>query len=250
MKKRLYLLLMAAGILAACNPPANTTVPGNSDSTSTALQDSHPLVDTVETVVADSSVRANPDPAGDPATDPGNNSNSNTSGGGRVANPNADLNAKRFAVTGRILLQTSYCGGAAPSDEILAEYEKPKPYGSQPLLIRSGKTNALGTAMVTRTTTAADGTFKLDLPAGTYCLVIAEKEGPRQPGFYQLETIAVDKACDNKWLNTCDISFTVADKPVSGLRLTLQKKCFIDQLSPCLSYSGPLPPSAAPRGGR
>lgn len=248
MKKRLYLFLVAAGLLVACNPPVNNPTTGTpADSNSTAQQDSQPAVDSLA-VAVDTAGSGTTDPGTDPgtSTDPG----ASTDGGGRKPNPNIELGGKTFAVTGRILLKSSYCGGAAPSDEILAEYEKPKPYGGQPLLIREGKSNTLGAAMVTRTTTAADGTFKLDLKPGTYCLVIAEKERARDAGFYKLEYVQVDKACDTKWLNTCDISFTVADKPVSGLRLTLEKKCFIDQLSPCLSYSGPLPPSAAPRGNR
>jgi hypothetical protein len=78
--------------------------------------------------------------------------------------------------------------------------------------------------------------------------VIDEKERTRNADFYTQNNQAVDKPCDQKWLNTCDLTFTVADKPVSGLRHTFTKKCFITSLSPCITYAGPLPPAAAPRG--
>jgi hypothetical protein len=230
MKKTLYLFLFAAA-LAACNPPTtttgNTTPEDSGKVVVTEPKDSTPVTDTTATVQPDSST--GPD-------------------GGRIPNPNGSFGKKTFAVTGHILIQGSYCGGAAPSKEMEEEARRPKPYAKQPLLIREGKANALGTAMVTRTTTDANGDFKVDLPAGSYCLVLAEKERTRDAGFYNLTYMQVDKPCDTRWLNTCDITFTVADRPVSGLRLTLQKKCFIESLSPCITYTGPKPGSAAPKG--
>lgn len=239
MKKTLCLFLLATAMVA-CNPPTGQGTDGDAkqpaDSAATVENPPH---DSMPVTAAADSTPTKVDEGTLPT--PGG-------GGGRRANPNLDLNAKRYVVTGHVTIAGSYCGGAAPTPEMEAEARKAKPYAQQPLLVRSGKANALGTDMVTRVTTDADGDFKLDLPVGTYCMVLAEKENARDPGFYSLKHMGVDKPCDNKWLNTCDLSFTVTDQNVSGLRLMLHKKCFIESLSPCVSYDGPMPPSAAPRG--
>jgi hypothetical protein len=229
MKKTVFLLFVAA-MVAACNP--TTTTEGNPpvDSNKVVVnepKDSIP-VDTSTAVV-------NPD--------------STAPDGGRIPNPNGSLGKKKFAVTGHLLIQGSYCGGAAPSKEMEEEARRAKPYANKELLIREGKANALGTAMVTRTRTDANGDFKVELAPGSYCLVLAEKERRRDDAFYTQQYQSVDKPCDSKWLNTCELTFNVADRPVSGLRLTLQKKCFIESLSPCITYTGPKPASAAPRKG-
>lgn len=245
MKKTLYFILLAAA-MAACTPPATTTTETKPDSNAVAevlpadtipADTLLPPVDSGSTKVADNGNSNVPTKeTNDPPT-------------GRQADPNLS-NGKYYTVTGNILVKSPYCGGAAPSQEILDKAAIPQPFAKQSFLIRSGKTNALGTNLVTRVMTDAKGDFKVDLQAGTYCMVLAEKESARDAGFYKTEFWTVDKPCDTKWLNTCDLTFTVADRNVSGLRKTFERKCQITSLSPCISYSGPLPPAAAPRGSR
>jgi hypothetical protein len=239
MKKTLYFILFAASI-SACTPPTTTTTDNKPDSNKVAVGEPKDTMDITPPVDSGSTgVVTDPD-----NTQPGNETNPTP---GRKPNPNLPT-GKYYTVTGHILVKGSYCGGAAPSQEILDRANAPQPFANQSFLIRNGKMNALGTAMVTRVMTDANGDFKVDLTPGTYCMVLAEKENVREPGFYKLQNQAVDKGCDTKWLNGCDLSFTVADKNVSGLRKTFDKKCFITSLSPCITWDGPLPPSAAPRG--
>ncbi len=247
MKKAFFFLCMACG-LVACTPTTPTTNSGADstkvDGTAVVVQDSTPVVDSVATP-SDAVVDAGT------TTDPVNTKGEvkpieNT---GRQANPNVDMNAKRFKVTGHFLVQGSYCGGAAPSPEMEAAAREPKPMSNQAFLIRKGKTNALGTDLVTRVRTDASGNFSVELTPGTYCMVLEEKESRRSTEFLKTPFYTIDTKCDDKWLSTCDVSFTVADKPVSGLRKTFEKKCQLATLSPCISWDGPLPPSAAPRGG-
>lgn len=245
MKKLLPFLCLTL-VLTACGPATTTN---GQDGDSTAVKDSTPATDTMTPPPADSGSSTTPDDGGStggtdtPPADNGGNT------GGRNANPNAPIGGKTFKVTGHILVQGQYCGGAAPSQQILDEAQRPRPMANQGFLIRGGGTNMLGKSMVTRTRTDANGNFSVDLAPGTYCMVLEEKESARQRGFYDNTNYVIDRKCDDKWLTTCDLSFTVADKPVSGLRLTFQKKCYIDNtLSPCVTWNGPLPPSA-PKGG-
>jgi hypothetical protein len=246
MKKALFLLL-ASIMMVACTPTTPTTNVGADstkvDSTAIVVQDTTPTVDSAAT---------QPDPVvdGGKTTDPVANTDNGNANTGRQANPSIDLNAKRFKVTGHVLIQGSYCGGAAPSPEIEAEARTPKPAVNQAFVVRKGSINAPGTAMVTRVRTDAKGNFSLELTPGTYCMVIDEKENRRTAEFLSTAYYVIDKKCDDKWLTACDLSFTIADKPISGLRLTLNRKCMLNNtFSPCVSWDGPLPPMSAPRGG-
>ncbi len=249
MKKTLCFLIVAAA-LVACepvpsennNPPIDTVAVLRPTTVDTTLG-----IDSVDHVVMGDTLGYEGDSLAIVDGDDGNNGDDGEKTG-RYANPDIDLDAKSFTVTGHITIVSPYCGGAAPSNEVLENAKKPQAYAKQPILIRKGKTNALGTAMATRTTTDANGDFKVQLPAGDYCLVLAEKENARSNSFKATTTMVIDEKCDSKWLNKCDISFTVKDNNVSGLRLNLKKKCMLTTLSPCISYDGPLPSSAAPRG--
>ena len=247
MKKTLY-FLFAAAILMACEPTTtdNQSILADSFAAQARLDsikaDSIFLNDLVDSVM--------PPPSYDSIE--GGNQNANGGGEigekGRMANPNIDLNAKTFKVTGHITIVKPYCGGAAPSKEILAESRKAQPYAKQALLVRKGKTNALSTGLVTRAVTDANGDFSLQLPDGDYCIVLVEKENARAADFNANGYMVIDEKCDSKWLTQCEMSFTVANKNVSGLRLGLEKKCMLNTMSPCITYDGPLPPAAAPRG--
>src|SRR5687767_12559298 len=56
----------------------------------------------------------------------------------KKANPNAK---KSFTVSGKVEHTYSYCGGARPSPEMLAEYQTPKPFGGKKFYVRKGKVN-------------------------------------------------------------------------------------------------------------
>lgn len=244
--KKVLLFLAAASILAACTPTTTTTpVAGDStkvDSLPVAVQDSQPIGDSAATAVVDPGTTADPAPVNDPGTkvDP----NANT---GRQANPNANLGGKKFTVSGRFMLKSPYCGGAAPTPDMVKAAQTPQSLASQGFLIRKGTTNAVGSAIETRVTTDASGAFSVQLAPGTYCMVLNEKEGRRGPDFLNNANYEIDKKCDDKWLGTCELSFTVTDKNISGLHATLERKCFINSMSPCINWGGPLPSSAAPR---
>lgn len=255
MKKAIYFFLVTI-TLFACTPTTNSEnqsteavndsdnnvdVPPSSGGDSISLNDIVESVDAVE-----GGVQEDPQGQEDKVDAPKENSG-NTGRNGRMANPDIDLNAKTYTVSGHINIIGSYCGGAAPTPEVLKAAEKPQPYAKQSLLIRKGKTNVLGTSLATRTMTDANGDFSVMLPAGDYCLVLAEKENVRGENF-STTNMSIDQPCDDKWLKKCDINFTVTNTNVSGLRLNIQKACFLNTLSPCVTYTGPKPPAAAPRG--
>lgn len=151
-------------------------------------------------------------------------------------------NSTQYAVSGRVEIRSSYCGGARPSQEMLDEYAIPKPAKDFVLVIRSGEVNDFGVPIAKTVTTDEEGHYSTELPAGTYCLALVEKA--QQPDYSKLDskTYQVNEPCSKEWLNKCELTFQVEEGPVTGLHLLLRKRCFQANFNPCIAYNGPLPP--------
>lgn len=70
-----------------------------------------------------------------------------------------------------------YCGGAMVNPNAPPP-PQPPPAANQTLTVVAGERYHAGTPAATLTT-GADGTFKADLPAGRYCIVLGGARGPR-----------------------------------------------------------------------
>lgn len=75
----------------------------------------------------------------------------------------------------QILQKQVYCGGARPNPEILAQYEKPRPFANKKLVLVSsnGKT--------CKATTNADGYLKIKLKPGSYKVYEAWRYNKQTP---------------------------------------------------------------------
>lgn len=82
---------------------------------------------------------------------------------------------------------SSYCGGARPNDEMLAEMLKPKPYVDKKMIVVSGKGKAY------KVKTDAKGGFKIKLPQGTYKVMESWRYYQQSPNAGVLQHF--DKAC-------------------------------------------------------
>src|SRR5262245_48101077 len=67
----------------------------------------------------------------------------------------------------------SYCGGAAPTPDILAAARRPRPITGR-FLVRRGRRNSVAAPVATLQTDAT-GTGTVALPPGTYCIVSESK---------------------------------------------------------------------------
>ena len=149
---------------------------------------------------------------------------------------------QEFAVSGRVEVSGSYCGGARPTQEMEEEARRPKPFAHRELVIRSGENNDFSVPIIKRVKTDVEGKWKTMLPPGTYCLALGEKA--EQPDYSTLnkDMYQVNETCNKEWLNKCEVTFEVKDAPVSGLHLGLNRRCFQANFNPCVMYIGPLPP--------
>lgn len=93
-------------------------------------------------------------------------------------------------------------------------------------------------------TTNEEGVFELKVYPGEYCLKMGQKAGtnPVIPDS-KAGWVAVDANCYAKWLEECDLTFSVNEKGEVGanLDILLYEKCFIEGFDPCSRYVGPKP---------
>ena len=133
------------------------------------------------------------------------------------------------SVHGVVQSQGGYCGGAAPTQEMLAAASRPNPVASAHFLVRVGTANSASPPEA-QFTTKPDGSFELAVPPGDYCIVTdAKRTLAVTPSQY------ADRACLEQVQRTCDATWHV---PAAGLdgSVTMARSCF----GPC--YHGPMPP--------
>lgn len=146
-----------------------------------------------------------------------------------------------FPVSGIVLQTNSYCGGAMPTKAILERCGKEKPLVKKLLILKS-KHSIQARDIIAEINPAADGTFIIRLPKGSYAVFDAAKlDTVFDPAKFENFEMR-DKACFKKWLNTPDLEFSVIDKAVEDLKLVFHIPCFTQSTNPCLRYIGPMPP--------
>lgn len=163
-----------------------------------------------------------------------------------VSTHDGEPSGKTYPVSGTVMRTAEYCGGAAPSQEMLDKLRTPHPFAGMKVHVRKGGTNKIGTAVFATSTTNESGEFSFDLPPGTWCVVMDEK-GPDAPRDLSGQYVQVDDACYKEWLTKCDQAIEVIDVPIPAVKLQFRSRCHLSTISNCVQWVGPLPPSAPPR---
>ncbi|HTF06196.1 MAG TPA: hypothetical protein VK826_19330 [Bacteroidia bacterium] len=152
----------------------------------------------------------------------------------------APRKARKYAVTGTIFEVRMYCGGAEPENDVLNP--KPIPTAGVKLYIRHSKVNTTAQPVFDSIVSDANGRFRINLAAGTYCFVEAWKTKKLvMPVNNQYEIW--DTTCYRQQYTQCDYSLVVKSK-MDSVSITLNRGCPWGQ--PCSEYYGPLPPSSPP----
>jgi hypothetical protein len=154
----------------------------------------------------------------------------------------------KVKVSGTVTQTFSYCGGARPSNEMLAKLNEPKPFANKVLFILKGNSNDFNSMNYIQISSDSLGNFSVSLEPGEYCLVDEFKH--HKSNFddilkkYEKETTnysAVDPDCLKNWFNTPDLVFTVAKTGNKDLSIVYHHPCSWHAI-PCVNYRGPLPP--------
>ncbi|MFM2192566.1 MAG: hypothetical protein RLZZ118_1523 [Bacteroidota bacterium] len=129
---------------------------------------------------------------------------------------------------------SSYCGGAAPPQEMLERLSRPQPYANQVYYIgKIGKKKSTFQKITSDTL----GAFLLQLSAEKYVVFSAEKMKPLTLPTSNKYT-KYDAACIRKQYATPDASFEIKNKNVE-VNWNVHHACFYSL--PCSTYRGPMP---------
>jgi hypothetical protein len=154
----------------------------------------------------------------------------------------AQLKCKTYSIKGKVTQTFSYCGGAAPSKEMIDNLAKPVAYPGKKFFVRRGKINSTENKIVKSFISDSIGEFSIDLPAGTYSIIQEEQVNEIKASHLIKENLEVDSACLQKWWSEPYYILEVNGKNKEPLNFNFHHRCFISSDIPCISYHGPMPP--------
>jgi hypothetical protein len=148
-----------------------------------------------------------------------------------------------FSVSGNITQTFAYCGGMAPSPEIMEEMNRPQVYSKKVLFVRRGNTNTLKKEIVLKFISDSLGNFSFKLRPGIYSVIEAEQVKRLNPSALNTGQLTqIDTACLKEWWKKPLQILEIKDKNITNLNFNFYHKCFISGDLPCIDYVGPLPP--------
>jgi hypothetical protein len=146
-------------------------------------------------------------------------------------------------ISGTITTSGSYCGGVAPSEEILQNAQAKRPLSGFMVYVRKGAENKLLSCIVDSASTDSNGKYSFELKPGEYVLLQKEQLNNDVYKLYAASKwLQVDVDCMKLWWKKGISTITVENENIESLNFHFQKRCFIPLGIPCLRYSGPYPP--------
>ncbi|MBA3683066.1 MAG: prealbumin-like fold domain-containing protein [Bacteroidetes bacterium] len=105
-----------------------------------------------------------------------------------------------FNLSGKVTQTSAYCGGAAPSEEMMAEYAKAKPYAGKTFYIRKGNVNSLKKKVILSFKADENGKFSFQLPPGIYSIIQEVQVNKLNVNKYNTKgSLHADVECLKKW---------------------------------------------------
>lgn len=144
---------------------------------------------------------------------------------------------------------SSYCGGAKPPPELIAELKIPHPLAKKTLFIKKGELNTFDSKIFLEVVSDSLGKVKIHLPAGKYFIV---DELKKDTSFYNnlikkyaKETSrcsAINKDCLKKWYEQPDFTFEIKEGR-NKFVVNFHKGCSWKEVPyNCCEYKGEYPP--------
>lgn len=139
-----------------------------------------------------------------------------------------------FAVNGRVLVNTTFCGGAYPSGEMLEEMKKHHPRQGVKIFVKGDSINTDSLPVLYKAVTDGWGRFAFRMRPGHYSIYIDEQGGSSKfnPSLYA-PGVTVNTALYKKWWQTPQLTFTVTgDMKLRDLLFT--QGCDVQTLCPAI----------------
>jgi hypothetical protein len=156
--------------------------------------------------------------------------------------------SREVVVEFRLKQTAAYCGGARPSDEMLAELAMPKPLANVQFYVKSGSINDPNAPALISSFSDHEGVAFVPLKPGKYLVVFEDKQDWTQYNQWkkQFENSTdahspVDTLCLRKWIQEPEAVFEVRVDSALVVEIIQKQKCFWNAV-PCLEYVGSIPP--------
>lgn len=146
---------------------------------------------------------------------------------------------KSYIVSGKVLTNKLYCGGAQPTKEMIEDLKKPVIYSNKLFFIKEISEDYSNQVFLMKFRSDSLGEFKIDLKAGSYAVFLEEQINITD--FSILKNQELNQKCYEEWLKKPFCTIEVLNNAVEGLEFKVEKKCFISKDIPCLNYIGPKP---------
>jgi hypothetical protein len=148
----------------------------------------------------------------------------------------SNAQSKKYVIKIKATTTSSYCGGAAPSDDMIDKLKTPRGINGTTFYIISGSTNKADRKIIDSFTTDDLGEANIKMRAGTFAIITAEQRASfktKSNNEYQ----TWDNACLLKtWQKPQAIFKSTSKKNVS---FNIERPCQWNM--PCGKYTGPLP---------
>lgn len=148
-----------------------------------------------------------------------------------------------FTISGKVSQTFAYCGGSAPSKEMLDDLKKAQPYAGKFFYVRKGSVNTLKQRVILSFKADTNGNFSFQLPPGIYSIIQQEQLNKINEKEYNKKGyIQTDMKCLKDWWVKPYYVLEIKDKNVTDLHFKFYHPCFVPTDIPCMQYIGPMPP--------
>ena len=149
---------------------------------------------------------------------------------------------KKVTVSGNVTQTNAYCGGARPSDEMLAELAIPRSFPNKKFHVIKGETNTASREILLSFTSDSVGNFSFQIVPGTYAIIVDVQAQAPDSKKYTSQYVKMDSTCFKDWWSKPYYLLEVGNANIKGLNFQFNHRCFVQYDIPCLRYDGPLPP--------
>lgn len=130
--------------------------------------------------------------------------------------------AKDILVKGTIMHTRTYCGGAAPSEDMIDKMKKEIPFANHNFVVKKTTTDVNSAPIFKDFTTDEKGNFSISLPKGNYSVFIQEKTQDYEKGI--MAQFGRSENCKT-WKNTADFTLNVSKKIKSVQTFKMHLTC-------------------------
>lgn len=175
-------------------------------------------------------------------SNPASSAKVETSSAGSGEKEKEPLPESQKNIQGIVKFTYDYCGGAAPSDEMLKRLQTPRAISNYILYLKAGTKNN-DTPVLDSSNCNEQGQYNFKVKPGKYVILTVDQIKNFSTKNYTSKYLQVDdEQCLKQWWENGLYKVTVGNEDVALADTILNQRCNGLGLIPCMSFTGPLPP--------